>query len=65
MSWILAKGGYLIQCDRCGYLRGQMKYGFQHDGHKIVFTKKVKPKTWQNWKSAGPDAHLRPDCVSK
>lgn len=70
MSWITISTGHLLQCDRCGYLRGSY---FKRDGvgrrYADRYTNRTPfkatdrlPSSWRTWPEGGPDAHLCPNC---
>lgn len=71
MSWVSVKGGYLIQCDQCGYIRGSL---FAADGvqnaakrgrGKQPFREKRRPDQWRDWLQGGEDVHLCPECNAR
>jgi len=66
MSWITVRGGYHLQCDRCGYHRGSL---FKADGVRgskpMPFLEQRLPRMWKPWPAGGEDAHLCPECATE
>lgn len=67
MSWLSVKGGYLLQCDRCGYTRGSLYQSddVKHGRGRTPFREKRKPVSWQDWSTDNLEAHLCPECVRR
>lgn len=65
MSFIPVTGGYRIQCDCCGKLRGGRNPEKRWALEVAILKAMQVPNTWGFWDKAGDDAHLCPECLAK